>query len=201
MSTAARWLADEISGKVGGVSWMPDSSGFFYRNLADVSNPYSAQIMYHEVGTHPRQDKLLFEQYKEGPLATTWGPFAYADKQCRWMVLGYYTTTKANDLWVVDLDQWRETGEFTTREIITGEDARSSGPILGDTLYLHTNADAPNARVFAIDLNQDSRMTAHPGAKSLPSARMRCCGASRSPTISSSPGTRSTPRARSACLI
>jgi prolyl oligopeptidase len=147
------WLADEIPGKVGGVSWMPDSSGFFYRRLADVKNPYSAQIMYHRLGLHPRQDKLLFEQYKDGPLATTWGPYAYADRECRWMVLGYYTTTKANDLWAVDLSNWFETGEFVMQEIITGEDARSSGPVIGDTLYLHTNADAPNARVFAIDLS------------------------------------------------
>jgi prolyl oligopeptidase len=141
---------------VGGVSWMPDSSGFFYRKLADVSNPYSAQIMYHGLGTHPRQDRLLFEQYKEGPLATTWGPFASADRECRWMVLGYYTTTKANDLWAIDLTTWFETGEFAMREILIGEDARSFGPVFGDTLYLHTNVDAPNARIFAIDLNGEN---------------------------------------------
>lgn len=146
------WLADEIPGKVGGVSWLPDASGFFYRNLADVKNPYSAQIKFHRLGTHHRQDPVLFEQYKEGPLATTWGPYAYTDRAARWMILGYYTTTKANDLWAVDLDRWFKSGEFVKREILVGEDARNFGPVIGNTLFLHTNLNSPNARVFAIDL-------------------------------------------------
>jgi prolyl oligopeptidase len=145
----------EIAGKVGSVSWMPDSSGFFYRRLADVKNPYSGQIRFHKMGTDPSEDKLLFEQFREGPLATTWGPFAYADRECRWLILGYYTSTKANDLWAIDLKRWFETGEFEKREIIKGKDARSFGPVIGNTLYLHTNMDAPNARVFAIDLSKD----------------------------------------------
>lgn len=151
------WLADEIAGKVNGISWMPDSSGFFYNDLADIKNPYSGRVRYHQLGTHPRQDKTLFEQYKEGPLATTWGPFGYASRDGRWLILGYYTSTKANDLWCVDLDHWFRTGEFNMVDIIRGDDSTSSGPVLGDTLFMQTTMDAPNGQVIAIDLNNPAR--------------------------------------------
>ena len=38
---SGRWLADEIPGKVSGIDWLPDSSGFFYRNLENAKDPYS----------------------------------------------------------------------------------------------------------------------------------------------------------------
>jgi prolyl oligopeptidase len=162
------WLADVIPGKVGSISWLPDSSGFFYRRLEDVSNPYSGQVMFHRMGTHPRHDQVIFEQYKEGPLSTTWGPWGYADRECRWLVLGYSTGAQSNDLWAVDLEGFfkagdpdaheagRGTGEIVRREIVVGADARSWGPIHGDTLFLHTNLDAPNAKVYAIDLRSEN---------------------------------------------
>lgn len=154
---SARWLADEIPGKVGGVAWTPDSKGFFYERLADVKNPYSKQIKYHELGTHHRQDPILFSQYEEGPLATTWGPFASISRDARWMLLGYWTGAASNDLWVVDLDRWFRTGEVEKTDIVTGEDATFYGPIVGDTLYLQTTFDAPNGRVVAVDLKKPQR--------------------------------------------
>ncbi|MEQ8766189.1 MAG: prolyl oligopeptidase family serine peptidase [Planctomycetota bacterium] len=151
---SGQWLADEIPGKVGGVNWMPDGRSFFYRRLADLSNPYSGRIQYHELGRHPRQDPILFEQYKEGPLATTYGPWASISDDGRWMQLGYATGTRENDLWVIDLDRWFRTGDFIKTDIIVGKKAQSAGELLGDTLYLQTNFDAPNGRVVAVDLHK-----------------------------------------------
>lgn len=158
---SGKWLADEIEGKVSSVDWLPDSSGIFYRRLADVKNPYSGQIRFHRLGQHPRQDPILFEQYKEGPLATTWGPSASYSRDARWMILSYATSTKANDLWVIDLDRWMRTGEFVTTEIVKGVDAQSGGSIDGDTFYMHTTVDAPNGRVVAVDLTNPSRKAWH----------------------------------------
>ena len=152
-----KWRADVIEGKVTSVYWLPDSTGFFYRRLADVNNPYSGQIKFHRLGQHPDQDALLFEQYKEGPLATTWGPELGVSRDGRWMVLGYWTSTKANDLWCIDLDRWQRSGEFVMNEIVKGADARSGGPVFGDTLYMQTTLDAPNGRVVAVDLNRPSK--------------------------------------------
>lgn len=150
------WLAEEIPGKVTSVNWLPDGTGFFYRRLRDLDDPYSAQIRFHRLGTHHRQAPVLFEQYTEGPLAWTWGPYAYTSRDARWMILGYWTSTSSVDLWVVDLDHWSRTGEFEKVEIITGEDARFSGPVLGDTLYMQTTHEAPNGRIVAVDLHNPS---------------------------------------------
>ena len=152
-----KWHADVIEGKVSSIDWLPDSSGFFYRRLADVNNPYSGQIKFHRLGQHPDQDVLLFEQYKEGPLATTWGPNAYVSRDARWMILVYATSTKANDLWCIDLDRWMRSGEFVMTEVVKGADARSGGPVFGDTLFMQTTLDAPNGRVVAVDLNRPSK--------------------------------------------
>jgi prolyl oligopeptidase len=149
---SGKWLADEVPGKVEFYAWRPDNSGFFYARLADVNNPYSKQLKYHRMGTHQREDAVLFEQYKEGPLASTWGPFGLVDRQTRWMVVGYYTGTNSNDLWVVNLEEWARSGKFERREIITGKEATFSGEILGDTLFMQTSLDAPNGRVVAVDL-------------------------------------------------
>lgn len=155
---SGRWLADELPGKVGGVDWLPDSSGFLYRRLADVKNPYSGQVVFHVLGTHVREDRVLFEQYKEGPLATTWGPGGYLSDDGRWLILTYWTSTASNDLWVADFDLWRRTGELRRRVIAEGLPATfAGGPIIGDTLYLRTTLDAPNGRIVAVDLNRPAR--------------------------------------------
>lgn len=153
-------LSDEIPGKAGGVEWLPDGSGFFYQRLADVKNPYSANIKFHKLGTHESTDKLLFAQYtpEENPkLATTWGPGANIDKNAKWMVLSYWTGTSSNDLWVINLERWFKTGEFYKTEISVGADATFSGPIVGDTLYMQTNHEAPNYKVWAVDLNNPGK--------------------------------------------
>ncbi|MCB9841340.1 MAG: S9 family peptidase [Phycisphaeraceae bacterium] len=151
---SGEWLAEEIPGKVGGAQWLPDSSGFFYERLEDVNNPYSAQFKFHRLGTHHRQDPVLFEQDKEGPLATTWGPFGVVDRQARWLVKGYWVSTAATDFWVADLDEWFRTGELNWKVMVQGEQGRSgSFQFLGDTLYMQTQIGAPNGRVVAIDLH------------------------------------------------
>ncbi len=148
------WLADEIPGKVRGVYWLPDSSGFFYRRLADLENPYSAQVKFHKVGRHERHDPVLFEQFKEGPLATTWGPVSLVDPQARWLVIAYFTGTESNDLWFYDLPHWQKTGELKRTDVVMGEIAQSFPIFAGDSLMLQTTLDAPNGRLVAVDLAQ-----------------------------------------------
>lgn len=151
------WLADEISGKVSGVNWLPDDSGFVYRRLADIDNPYSGEVRVHRIGRHHSHDPILFEQYKEGPLATTWGPSAWTNDEAKWLMLSYWTGTDSNDLWFYNLQHWRETGELVRKDIVIGEKARFSGAIWQDTLLLQTDWEAPNSRVFAVNLHHPER--------------------------------------------
>jgi hypothetical protein len=154
---SGEWLADEIPNRVRGVSWLPDGRSFIYHRLAQVDNPYSTQILHHRVGTHHRQDRLIFEQYKEGPLATTWGPWGEIDDQGRWLLLGYWTGTDSLDLRVADFRHWLETGELALQDIVVDERAISEGPVIGDTLFMRTALDAPNGRVIAVDLRRPGR--------------------------------------------
>ncbi len=150
------WLAEEIPGKSGVIEWLPDNSGFFYERLESTDNPYSAQIKYHKLGTHHRQDKLLFRQYTKAEnerLASTWGPGAAFSKDGRWMVLTYWTGTASNDIWVIDLKPWWKDGTFTKTVIKENENATFGGQIDGDTLYMLTDYQAPNKRVVAVNLN------------------------------------------------
>ena len=155
-----KWLADEIPGKVYSVNWLPDSSGFFYRRLEDLKDPYSGQVKFHRLGTHPRQDPLLFRQYtkeQNAKLATTYGPSFYASRDGRWGILTYATGTSTNDLWAIDLARWARTGEFVRNDVIVGSESTSHGPILGDTLFMYTTDGAKNGRVVAVDLNNPAR--------------------------------------------
>jgi prolyl oligopeptidase len=172
---SGEWLADEISGKVGGVDWLPDSSGFFYRNLADLNDPYSGQIKFHKLGTHERQDDLLVAQrdpstlfteadgYTEEDLKrleTTYGPWSSISRDGRWLLVSYATDTRNNDLWVVDLDRWTRTREpiaAIKQPIVVGEQSEAWGPVIGDTLYMKTDLEAPNGRIVAVDLNNPAR--------------------------------------------
>lgn len=165
------WLADEIPGKVSLDGWMPDSTGFFYERLADLDDPYSGQILYHQLGTHYRQDPLLVEQRKVEELyehsgysaerieqlRSTYGPFAQVSRDGHWLALGYWTGTRDNDLWVADLDRYMRSGELVKTPIVVGASAQSFPTIVGDTMYLFTNLDAPNGRVLKINLNRPQR--------------------------------------------
>lgn len=165
------WLADEIPGKVRGAGWLPGGERFFYTNLADVNNAYSGQVKFHHLGRHAREDDTLFRQadfvemYRKGgkysdkqldDVGETYGPFAYPSEDGRWLIVGYYTGTRSNDLWVMDLDKWMRDGDKTLKPILADtitSGAAGGGSILGDTMYLRTTLGAPNGRVVAVDLN------------------------------------------------
>ncbi len=151
------WLADEIAGTAGDVHWLPDGKRFFYAKLADVNNPYSKQIKLHTVGQHPREDRLLFEQHQSGPLATTWGPFFSMQRQGKWGLIGYYTSTSSNDLYLVDLQDWITTGQLKMTTLIEGANANTYGQFVGDRLLLTTQVDAPNGMVYEVDVSKPAR--------------------------------------------
>jgi len=152
-----RWLDDEIPGRVDAVDWLDDGRTFVVRRLSDPDNPYSGQILLHELGRDLADDPVLFEQYTEGPLATTWGPYPLVSRDGRWLVLIYYTGTDSNDVWFYDLDEWRETGELVRRDLLVGVEALTEdGFIVGDRFYALTTHGASNKRVLAFDLASDA---------------------------------------------
>ncbi len=174
-----QWLPDELRSKISELEWSPDGRSVFYSRLREVKDPYSKQVCFHKLGDDPANDAVLFEQYKTGPLATTYGPEFTLDRSARWMALGYYTGTRSNDLWAVDLEKWRATGAFERREIVAGIDSRNTGIILGDTLYMQTTVDAPNGRLVAVDMRNPGRSGWKELVAQRPDATLKSIDASR----------------------
>jgi len=153
------WLPDQIEGKANVIEWFKDGSGFYYERLADVSNPYSAQIKAHHLGANPRGDRLLFRQYlpsENKELATTWGPGSFFSKDGKWMVLNYWTGGASQDVWCVDLSQLAPGVPVNDarRVIKVGAPNKFSGEIQGDTFYMLTDYNAPRNQIVAVDLNR-----------------------------------------------
>ena len=160
-------LAEEIPGKVALIRWLPDGSGFYYRRLEDLADPYSASVRLHQLGTDHRLDQVLFRQrdldfFYAGMgksarelelLGTTWGPGALVSRDGRWMAVYYWTGTASLDLWVADLQQWQRSGELKLQSAVSGRQGRIGGGLFrGDKLYLQHSFDAANGRVSIIDL-------------------------------------------------
>lgn len=152
--------AFRIPSKVSSVSWLPDGSGLVYRNLADQNNPYSGQVMFIGMDQDLSKAQTILRQFtkeENAKLATTYGPSGGLDRDGKWLQLGYSTDTRNNDLWVADFEQFKKTGQVNKVAILTGEKAMASGDIVGDTMFLQTTLDAPNGRVFAVDLRNPDR--------------------------------------------
>jgi len=164
---SGEWLADVIPGKVNFSQWLPDNSGFFYERLEDLDDAYSGVMKLHKIGTHHREDQVLFRQHdieffygdlnktseELEALKTTWGPFGMPSEDARWMVVGYWTGTAGVDMWVADLDQWFRTGELNLAPMAIGKMGRMGGAHFdGDRLIMQHSFDAPNGTVSSIDL-------------------------------------------------
>jgi prolyl oligopeptidase len=159
-------LATTIPNKVQGADWLPDNTGFVYRNLADPKNPYSGQVMFRRLvggsnGTAPNaNDTLIIRQFTEAEnkaLATTYGPDGGLSKDGRWGVISYSTDTRNNDLWAFDFPAFVRSGEVKRIDIMVGDKSQNSASIVGDTLFLTTTCNASNGRVIAIDLKNPAK--------------------------------------------
>jgi prolyl oligopeptidase len=181
-TATGKWRGDVLTGKVGGVNWLPDGSAFVYRKLADIKNPYSGEIRFHRLGDAPAADRLVFAQYKTGPLAHTWGPTASLDRTGRWLLLTYHTGTASNDLYLCDFREWLASGELRRRVVSEGADALFHGAIReGKTLYLYTTAAAPRGRLLAADIADFLKNA--PLANALPAASVNVNDASLAATF------------------
>tara|TARA_R110002072_G_scaffold42064_21_gene118865 strand:- start:127395 stop:129569 length:2175 start_codon:yes stop_codon:yes gene_type:complete len=164
---SGEWLADVIPGKVRLSQWLPDNSGFFYQRLEDLDDAYSSVMKLHKIGTHHREDQVLFRQHdieffygdlnkteaELEALKTTWGPFGMPSEDGRWMVVGYWTGTAGVDMWVADLDLWFRTSELKLVPMAIGKMGRVGGVHFdGDRLIMQHSFDAPNGAVSSIDL-------------------------------------------------
>lgn len=148
-------LTDEIEWiKYAGISWTPDSKGFFYSRYAEPNDGEAFQsltlnqkVYYHRIGESQSDDVLIYER----PDEPEWGFRPHVTEDGRYLIL---TCSKGTDdryrIFVKDLRQpnsqpFALIDNFDYEYSIAGND--------GSRLFFQTNLDAPLRRVIAIDIN------------------------------------------------
>ncbi len=147
-------LADEVAwSKFSGAAWTKDGKGFFYQRYPqpEAGATFEAQnlqpqLCYHEVGADPKTDRVVYER----PDEPKWGFGPRVTDDGRWLVIGIsFGTDRRNRVALVDLrqDGWPVrmlVPDLVARWQFVGND--------GETMWFHTDLDAPRGRIVAIDL-------------------------------------------------
>jgi prolyl oligopeptidase len=136
------------------LAWKIDGSGFYYTRfpapgkVPDEELFFHRKIYYHELGTDPSDDPLIFGDELD---MYDW-PGASMSTDGRYLLLYVFRGYTSNDLYVMDLE-----GDGQPVAIAEGMDARFSGFAIGSTLYMMTTLDAPNWRILKVDLTDPSQ--------------------------------------------
>jgi prolyl oligopeptidase len=143
-------LPDRIMwNKFSGAAWHGD--GFYYSGYdkpaageeLKAKNEFQ-KVFYHKLGDPQEKDTLVWED-REHPLRYV-GAGTTEDE--KWLILGVSEGTSGSEVWVKDLA--KKDAEFTM--LFKGFEFDASPLEVVDGKFLvHTNADAPNFRVVAID--------------------------------------------------
>ncbi len=140
-------LADRLPrGRYFGVSMTADNRGVYYSR----HTPEGSRVYFHEMGTDPAGDKLLF--------GTGYGPekivSAGLSEDRRWLQITVHhgSATDRSEVYVMDV-----AAGGPVVPIVNDVVAYFTGDIAGDTMYLQTNWEASNNRIFAVNLRNPAR--------------------------------------------
>jgi prolyl oligopeptidase len=131
-----------------GVSLTADKRGFYYSR----HTPQGSRVYYHAMGTDPAQDKLIFgEGY--GPEKII-GVGLSEDRRWLQITVYYGSATDRSEVYAMDA-----AAGGPVVPVVNDIVAFFTGDIAGDTMYLQTNWDASNNRIFAVNLRHPARDT------------------------------------------
>jgi prolyl oligopeptidase len=148
--------------KFSGASWTHDNRGFFYSRFAEppAGEAISQQVTnqkfyYHKLGTPQTADRLVYER----PDLPDWyiGGGVSDDGRYVFILLNHGTET-SNELFYIDLgDLTHPNVAAKVRPLYTANDAEYAPlGVVGDTLYLETDLNAPKRRIVATPLDAPS---------------------------------------------
>ncbi len=146
--------------KFSAISWTRDGQGFYYsrfRGSREGANLQAAnthhQLFYHPLRGGP--ERLVFERPDD---STAWVGGGVSDDG-RWLFVFSGSGTTNNRLWLADLrDPRRPDVAAALAPVVTAEDAINSPlGVVGDTLYLFTNWQAPRGRIVAATVGDSAR--------------------------------------------
>lgn len=129
------------------VSIKPDKSGVYYTRF---SPSIGSRVLYHTLGKDSASDEEIFGS-AYGPVQIISAELSEGGKH---LIISVAHGSSADhvEIFYQDIE---ERGPITP--IVTDVKARFSGSIQGSTLYLHTNWNAPNGKLMAVDLKNPER--------------------------------------------
>ncbi|HEX7168092.1 MAG TPA: prolyl oligopeptidase family serine peptidase [Acidimicrobiales bacterium] len=139
--------------KFSGASWLPDGSGFLYGRYDEPEGDALEEVNFfqklylHRLGTPQAEDRLVYER----PDQKEWFFHADITEDGKYLALTvtrgtdpksaffFRLVTRSNAIWTELLV------DFDARYVFLGND--------GGRFYFHTDRDAPNGRVVAVDVD------------------------------------------------
>jgi prolyl oligopeptidase len=129
------------------LAWLPDNSGFYYTRypasgqVAEGEEHYHRAIYFHRLGQDPRSDQLVFK-----PEQKEHWPGVDLSPDGRWLVVAVARTFDQTDVYLKD-----RVNDGPLVVVAKDLDASFDAAVVRDTLFLRTNLDAPNYRIFTAD--------------------------------------------------
>ena len=136
------------------IAWMLDNSGFYYTrypkkgDVPDGQEMYNRHVFYHELGTDPATDPLIFG---EGRDPEDW-PSVSFDNDGRLLLITVSQGWTKTELFLMD---WKK--GTPPERITTGKNFLYSGTVYNGRLYITTNEDAPRYRMFMAEAGNYER--------------------------------------------
>lgn len=129
-----------------GVSLLPDKSGFYYSRM-EREGP---RVYFHRMGSDASTDQEIFGS-GYGPDKII-GAVVSEDGRYLLMTVSHGAAGRKTEVYFQDL---KAKGPIIT--VVNDLDARFSPTLAGDHLFLQTNWEAPNGRIFIVDLKKPER--------------------------------------------
>jgi len=130
------------------VSFLPDKSGFYYSRYT----PAGFRVYFHPMGTDPAADQEIFGK-GYGPQHIISVDLAPDGRYLSFSVRRGSTGEKV-ELYLQNLEK-----KGPISPVVTDLEARFSARLAGDHMFLHTNWQAPNGRILAVNLQNPARET------------------------------------------
>jgi prolyl oligopeptidase len=132
------------------VSWLPDSSGFYYTrcptNTPDHERRFNHKLYFHSVGEDWQNDKLIFGEL----LKREQSPYPLISADGRYLAVVLQDMSRAaprSEVYVLD----REDGRWLP--VVRDIDAFVHAAFHRDRLYLRTNHEAPLGKIVSFNLS------------------------------------------------
>jgi prolyl oligopeptidase len=139
--------------KQGGVNWLPDGSGFYYSSkplegeVEEGGHYYWHRTWFHALGNQADADTLAFSDTEVKEHYNSVG----VSEDGAWLTLHRGMFNKS-ELWIQSTK-----ADSLPVEMVTGMDAEYSSFIVDDSIYIHTDWEAPNYRLMTTTVDKPQR--------------------------------------------